>query len=324
MFLFFKEADLIQHYLFAHFPLFQDKAAKGDSQPTTTPQVGETEKATTDAVKSVIPEGSPEWVQTAVQYGIPYAIGIVKVILILFVTWIIAGIIARIVTRALEKAKLDETLSKFFAKFTRWIILLFGLLACLSIFGVETTSFAAVIGAAGLAVGLAFQGTLANFASGVMLLVFRPFKVGQFVKVGGESGTIYEIDLFTTSLDTTDNRRIIIPNGAIFSSTIENVSHHAKRRVDVNVGTAYEADLDRTRQVFENILQNIDNRLDDPDYAVVLVDLGASSIDWQLRVWCKSEVFWDLKQDLMRQVKYALDREGIGIPYPQMEVHMAK
>ena len=315
---------MFQYLLFAKLPFLQDKAKDDPTKGTVDPPSGETEKAAVDGIKSMIPEDSPEWVETAVQYGVPYAIGTVKVILVLFVTWIIAGIVARIVTRALDKAKLDETLSKFFSKLTRWTILLLGLLACLSIFGVETTSFAAVIGAAGLAIGLAFQGTLSNFASGVMLLVFRPFKVGQFVKVGGEAGTVYEIDLFTTSLDTTDNRRIIIPNSAIFSSTIENVSHHSKRRVDVNVGTAYEADIDHTRKIFETILQNIDNRLDDPEPQVVLQDLGASSIDWQLRVWCKSEVYWDVKQDLTRTVKYALDREGIGIPYPQMEIHMSK
>ena len=309
---------MIQFLLFA-----QDNGAADPekSNPITVPD-GTTEKAAADAVKNVIPEGSPEWVETAVVYGIPYAIGAVKVIIVLFLSWIVAGIISRIVMRGLEKAKFDETLSKFFAKMARWGVLLFGVLACLSIFGVETTSFAAVLGAAGLAIGLAFQGTLSNFASGVMLLVFRPFKVGQFVKVGGESGTVNEIDLFTTTLDTTDNRRVIIPNSAIFTSTIENVSHHPKRRVDVNVGTAYEADLDQTRQVLETVLKNLDNTLDEPEFAVVLLELGGSSIDWQLRVWCKSEVYWDVKQDLTRNIKYALDHAGIGIPYPQMDVHL--
>lgn len=310
---------MIQTLLFAQVEAQKDDPGKA----SVSPPDGQTEKAATDAIKSVIPEGSPEWVESAVQYGIPYAIGVVKVILVLFVTWIVAGIVARIVSRALGKARLDETLSRFFTKLTRWMLLLMGLLACLSIFGVETTSFAAVIGAAGLAVGLAFQGTLSNFASGVMLLVFRPFKVGQFVKVGGEAGTIYEIDLFTTSMDTTDNRRVIIPNSAIFTSTIENVSFHPKRRVDVNVGTAYDADIDRTRQIFESIVEGIEYRLEDSESKVVLLELGASSIDWQLRVWCKSEFYWDLKQELIRSVKYALDNEGIGIPFPQMEIHMS-
>lgn len=307
--------------LFAQDPSTpQDDAAT----PTITPPSGQLEKQAAETIGQVLPEGSPEWLQTMVFYGIPYAIGAVKVIIVLVITWIIAGIVGRLITRALDKARLDETLSRFFAKLARWIILLLGLLACLSIFGVETTSFAAVIGAAGLAIGLAFQGTLSNFASGVMLLIFRPFKVGQFVKVGGEAGVIYEIDLFTTSMDTVDNRRIIIPNGSIFTSTIENVSHHPKRRIDLNVGTSYEADIDRTRQIFVSILENLQDRLDDPEFQVVLMDLGPSSIDWQLRVWAKSDVFWGVREELIRNVKYALDRENIAIPYPQMEIHVAK
>lgn len=302
-----------------------DQAKKAAENPVqTTPLNDPTAKVASDVVNNVLPSDSPEWVQTAVQYGIPYAIGAIKVILVLFVTWIVAGIISRIVSKALTRARFDETLSKFFAKMARWGVLLMGVLACLSLFGVETTSFAAVIGAAGLAIGLAFQGTLSNFASGVMLLIFRPFKVGQFVKVGGEAGTINEIDLFTTTLDTTDNRRIIIPNSEIFSSTIENVSHHSKRRIDVNVGTAYEADLDQTRQVLEAVLNNLENVMSDPAGEVVLQELGDSSINWQLRVWCKSDVFWPVKQELMRSVKYALDANGIGIPYPQMDVHLQK
>ena len=149
-----------------------------------------------------------------------------------------------------------------------------------------------------------------------------PFKVGQFVKVGGEAGTVNEIDLFTTTLDTTDNRRIIIPNGSIFTSTIENVGHHSKRRLDLNFGTSYEADIDETRKVLEQVIENLDDKLDDHEHQVVLIELGGSSINWQLRVWCTAEVFWDLKQELNRSTKYALDAAEIGIPYPQMDVHL--
>jgi small conductance mechanosensitive channel len=297
--------------------------AQGGDPIKATDNSLDTANVADNAIEKILPEGSPEWLQMTVQHGIPYAMGAAKVILILFLTWIIAGMVSRVVTNGLKKAKFDETLLKFFAKLSRWSILLLGVLACLSIFGVETTSFAAVIGAAGLAIGLAFQGTLSNFASGIMLLIFRPFKVGQFVKVGGEAGTINEIDLFTTSLDTSDNRRVIIPNGSIFTSTIENVSHHVNRRIDIELGTAYEADLDQTRQVLEEVIERLEDKLDDHEHQVVLVELGGSSIHWQVRVWCSAEVYWNLKQELIRATKYALDEAGIGIPYPQMDVHLA-
>lgn len=276
----------------------------------------------TKAVADILPEGTPEWVQTSVVYGIPYGIGALKVLVILLITWMIAGIASRLVIKGLEKTRFDETLTKFFAKIARWGVLALGVLSCLSIFGVETTSFAALIGAMGLAIGLAFQGTLSNFASGVMLLIFRPFKVGQFVKVGGEAGTINEIDLFTIALDTSDNRRIIIPNSKVFGATIENVSFHSKRRVDVNVGTAYEADLDKTREVLMNAILLVENRLVDPESVVVLLELNASTIDWQVRVWCKSDLYWDVRQDLIRAIKNSLDRAGIGIPFQQFDVHL--
>lgn len=302
-------------------PLIAQDVSKTEV-PVVQPPADATTNALKDNVRSLLPSDSPEWVQAAVEYGIPYGIGAIKVLIILFVTWIISGILSRVVTRGLEKAKFDETLTKFFAKMARWAVMALGLLGCLSIFGIETTSFAAVLGAMGLAIGLAFQGTLSNFASGVMLLVFRPFKVGQYVKVGGEAGTVNEIDLFATTLDTVDNRRVIIPNSSVFGATIENVSHHSKRRIDVNVGTEYAADLDQTRAVLEGVLANLKNTLKEPEPVVMLQELGGSSIDWQLRVWVKADMFWEVKQQLIRATKYALDRAEIGIPYPQMDVHL--
>ena len=254
----------------------------------------------------------------------PIAIGAVKVLAILFITWIAARIVAGIVQRALNKAKFDETLTKFFAKMARWAILLMGVLGCLSIFGFETTSFAAVIGAAGLAVGLAFQGTLSNFAAGVMLLIFRPFKVGQVVTVAGETGKVNEIDLFTTALDTADNRRVILPNSSVFGATINNVSHNATRRADVSVGCDYEADIDTTRHVLEQAAARTRGAITDPAPQVVLCELGASSVDWSVRVWCRSEDYFAVREDLIRSVKYALDEAKIGIPYPQMDIHVVQ
>ena len=257
--------------------------------------------------------------ETVVAYGGRVVVALV----VLFAGWILAGWVGRVTQKALTKAKIDETLAKFLCKTARWAILLLVILACLSVFGVETTSFAAVLGSAGIAIGLAFQGTLGNFASGIMLLMFRPFQVGDVVTVGGITGKVDEIELFTTTLDTFDNRRFIIPNGSVFGTTIENISFHPQRRVDVAVGVAYSADIDRTREVLTQAVQNVPGKLDDPEPATVLLDLGDSCVNWSVRVWARSDDFGAVKQAATRAVKLALDEANIEIPFPQMDVHVA-
>ena len=241
----------------------------------------------------------------------------------LFVAWMISAWLAGAVRLALRRVKFDETLTLFLARLVRWGILLLALLAALSYFGIETTGFAAVIGAAGLAVGLAFQGTLSNFAAGAMLLVFRPYKVGDVVNVAGQLGKVFEIELFTTSMDTFDNRRIIIPNSSIFGAVIENITHHDVRRVDVEVGTAYDADIDLTRETLMAAIGDVETFVADPEPAVILMGLGASSVDWSVRAWAHGDDFLGSKQTLIRAVKLRLDGAGIGIPFPQMDVHLA-
>lgn len=251
-----------------------------------------------------------------------FGLDLVGALLLLAATWIVARWARRAVAKSLGKSKLDETLTKFFSNMTGWGILVLGVIAILGIFGISTASFAAVLGAAGLAIGLAFQGTLSNFAAGVMLLVFRPFKVGDVVKVAGEQGKIDEIDLLVTKLDTPDNRRIIIPNSKIFGDTIETVTFHPIRRVDVAVGTDYGADLDRVRAVLGEAAAAVEGRLDEPPPQIFLDVLGDSSIAWQVRVWCHTPDYFDVRQAATRRVKKALDDAGIGIPFPQMDVHV--
>ena len=240
--------------------------------------------------------------------------------------FLVALMISRWVRNAVEagltRSKFDPTLTKFFANMSRYMVLLLAVLACLGVFGIETTSFAAVIGAAGLAVGLAFQGTLSNFSAGVMLLVFRPFKVGDFVGIGGEMGTVREIDLFNTAIDTTDNRRLVIPNGNIFGNTIVNVTFNSTRRVDIDVGADYGADIDATRKALEGVAANVEGALTEPAPQIFLKSLGGSSVDWQVRIWCKTQDYWDVYQRTTRATKMALDAAGIGIPFPQMDVHL--
>jgi small conductance mechanosensitive channel len=195
---------------------------------------------------------------------VDYGSRLVGVLVLLSIAWIVAGWIRRVVRQSLERAKFGATLTVFFSSMSRWLVLLLAVLASLGVFGVETTSFAAIIGAAGLAVGLAFQGVLSNFASGVMLLVFRPFKAGDAVTTAGQTGKIGAIELFTTTLDTFDNRRFVIPNSSIFGSVIENISHHPTRRADVSVGVDYSADIDRTRQILSGAISQLEGVLQDP------------------------------------------------------------
>jgi small conductance mechanosensitive channel len=251
-----------------------------------------------------------------------YAVSAVGALLLLIVAWIVAAIVSRMVGKNLQRARFDATLTKFFARLTWWVLVLAAVVGCLGMFGVETTSFAALLGAAGLAIGLAFQGTLSNFASGVMLLAFRPFKVGDVVTIAGQTGVVDEISVFATTLDTFDNRRFMIPNSSIIGSTIENITYHPRRRAEVNVGVSYGADIDRTREVLERAAASVEGRLEDPAPVVFLDDLGASSVNWSVRVWARREDFGIVKQGMVRAVKQALDEAGIEIPYPQMDVHL--
>ena len=267
----------------------------------------------------------PEWLKdidtsTILQYITP-AIG---ALVLLFVGWIIAKWVGFLAARAMRKARVEETLCRFVGKVIKSTVLIFVCFSCLSLFGIEITAFAAVLAATGFAIGMAFHGSLGNIAAGIMLLIFRPFKVGDSVSVAGNKGKVYEIDIFVTTLDTPDNRRLIIPNGSIFGSTIENVSYHKTRRVAVEVGTDYAADLDETRQVLLDAANSIENTLADPGAAVVLSELGDSSIEWSVRVWVNAENFWSVKDALTRAIKISLDEAKIDIPYPQMNVHMAK
>ena len=253
---------------------------------------------------------------------ISYGTKVVGVIVLILVAWIVAGWVRRLVEKSLTRAKFDLTLARFFSNAARWGILILAILAVLGIFGVQTASFAALLAGAGLAIGLAFQGSLSNFAAGVMLLVFRPFKVGDVVNVGGSVGKVEAIDLFITTLDTPDNRRIILPNGQVFGAVIENITHHPIRRVSVPVGVDYTADIDKTRQVLEEAASKVPGILEDPAPQIFLASLGDSAVDWQVRVWCNTADFFTVLEATVRETKKALDDAGIGIPYPQMDVHV--
>lgn len=246
---------------------------------------------------------------------------VVGVIVLLVVAWIVAKWASKRVTRSAEK-RLDITIARFFGSLVKYGILVMAFLGCLTMFGFETTSFAAVIGAAGLAIGLAMQGTLSNFSAGLMLLIFRPFKVGDVVSTAGVTGKVVNLALFTTEFDTPDNRRIIVPNGAIFGSTIENITFHETRRVDVAVGTEYTADIATVRGVLLDAVRSLEGVHSDPEPVAYLTGLGASSIDWSVRMWANTADYWAVRERATQSIKKHLDAAGIGIPFPQMDVHI--
>ena len=243
-----------------------------------------------------------------------YGLRLIGVAVAFYVGIKVAGFVGNLVASTLRRGGVDETLTRFGGRAARWVVLILVAIACLGTFGIETTSFAAIIGAASLAIGLAFQGALSNVAAGVMLLIFRPFKVGDLIKVGGELGTVTEIGLFTTALDTLNNRRIVLPNSTIFGSTIENITHNP------NVGVAYDASISETRAVLEQAARAVPGSIDTPQ--VILLALGGSSVDWQVRVWCHTQDYWATWDATIEAVKNALDGAQITIPFPQMDVHL--
>ncbi len=253
-------------------------------------------------------------------YGIPAIVAIV----ILIVAYLIAVFLGRLCSKPI-RSRVDETLGRFVGKLVFYTLMICAILGVLQYFGIGVTSFAAVLAAAGFAVGLAFQGTLSNFAAGVLLLVFRPFKVGDFVTAAGITAKVYEIDLFTTTFDTPDNRRIVVPNSAISSGTVENITFHQHRRVDVSVGVDYSADIQKTRDTLMAAAESVPQFLVDGEgfgYRVVLGDLGDSAVGWSIWFWTRASDFLSAKEALTAAVKNHLDEAGIGIPFPQMDVHM--
>ncbi|QDT07909.1 Small-conductance mechanosensitive channel [Rubripirellula lacrimiformis] len=243
---------------------------------------------------------------------------------IIFVGYLCAKYISRLISRPVCK-RVDETLGRFIGKMVFYCIM-FGITgAVLSKLGAPLGGLAAMLAAAGFAIGLAFQGTLSNFASGVLMLVFRPFKVGDVVNAGGVMGKVNEIDLFTTTLDTPDNRRIIVPNSSISSGTIENITFHAHRRVEVLVGVDYAADLDQTRAALENAIAQFSMATiqgEGRGGQVVLASLGDSAVNWKVRLWVAAANFWPVTESLTGEVKRQLDAAKISIPFPQLDVHI--
>ena len=267
-------------------------------------------------------ETATEYIDMVMTLAIAYGLDIVAAIVTLIIGFWLAGRVrASIIAVSTKSEKLDITVATFLASLARYAVIAVTVIAVLERFGVQTTSFVALLGAMGLAVGLALQGTLGHLASGVMLLIFRPFKVGQFVDTGGHAGTIKSISLFTTEMDTPDNVRIIIPNGSVWGAAITNFSHHTTRRLDMVYGVGYGDDLDKAMDVIKGCIEADDRSMSDPESLIVVSNLGDSSVDITVRVWCAASDYWGLKFDLTKKIKESLDTAGIDIPYPQTVIH---
>ncbi len=251
-----------------------------------------------------------------------WGLKVVGAIAVLVIGRWVAGRVRNLTRKALERSKLDATLVPFVCSLLYYTVLTFVLIAVLGLFGIPTASFIAVLGAAGLAIGLALQGTLANFSAGVMLLVFRPFRVGDYVEAGGTAGSVDAIGVFSTTLNTPDNVHIIVPNSSVFGQTIKNYSTNATRRNDLLVGVSYDDDLGKAIDTINAVLAGEDRILKDPAPTVAVAEMADSSVNLVVRPWCKKEDYWALRFDLTRKLKEELEKAGCSIPYPQRDVHV--
>ena len=252
-----------------------------------------------------------------------YGIDVIGALAILILGWMIAGWIRSAVDKSLSKVpNMDGMLRPFLSKLVRWIVLAFVIVAVLNQFGVETTSMIAVLGAAGLAIGLALQGTLSNVASGVMLLILRPFKVGDFISAGSLSGTVVEIGLFTSELKTGDGVYIMAPNSQVWNTTITNFSRNSTRRIDIVVGVAYDDDLDVAQKALQSLMDGQALVLKNPASETMIKSLGDSSVNINMRCWVNTADYWDAFWALNKGAKAAVESAGCSIPFPQRDVHL--
>ena len=252
----------------------------------------------------------------------PWILNVLGALIVLWVGNRIARWARGVVQRALERAKVDDTLVPFVSSCVYYLIVAFVVVAALGMIGIQTASIIAVLAAAGLAVGLALQGTLANFAAGVMLLVFRPFRKGDFIEAGGAVGVVEAISIFTTTLNSVDNVAIVVPNAAVWGQTIRNCATHPTRRVDMTVNIACSDNIQTAMDAIKRVLDADQRVLKDPAPVIAVGELGNSAVNLLVRPWCSKDVYWDLRWDLTRALKEGIDRAGCTIPFPQQDVHL--
>ena len=268
-------------------------------------------------------EDAQKWIDKSIDFVIEYGPKIIGAILIYIIgSWIIKKLM-KVLKKVMSKGKYDESLQRFLVNLVSWVLKIFLIITVISTLGVETTSLAAVIAAAGLAIGLALQGSLGNFAGGVLIMIFKPYKIGDLIEAQGVLGVVKDIQIFTTKLTTPENKLAIVPNGALANGNIINYTEEGKIRVDTIVGVGYDEDIKKTKEVLLEVLTSNDKVLKDPAPSVNVMELADSSVNFAVRPFCKPEDYWDVYFATYEGAKLALDKAGIEIPYPH-EVQINK
>ncbi|WP_019934511.1 small-conductance mechanosensitive channel MscS [Oceanimonas smirnovii] len=278
----------------------------------------------TELLNAAFLQDAQSWIVNNQELIIRYTVNIAAALITLIIGFIAVGMLTGGMNKVLKARNVDSTISDFVTSLLKYGLLAFVIIAALSRVGVQTASFVAVVGAAGLAIGLALQGSLSNFAAGVLLIGFRFFKAGDYIEAAGTAGTVHSVQIFTTILMTPDNRMIVVPNSKILNDRIVNYSKESTRRLDLVIGVSYSADLQLTKEVLTRIIEEEPRVLKEPACRIAVNELGASSVDFIVRPWVKAEDYWNLKFDLLEKIKNELDANNIGIPFPQMDVHLFK
>lgn len=274
------------------------------------------------AAKAIDYTNADQLIVLVTEHGTSIGMKAVTAIVIFLVGRWLARVVTNIARKTFQRAKMEDTLEKFLCNMLNAVLLVVVIIAAIGALGVQTTSLLAVLGAAGLAVGLALQGSLSNFASGVLIVAFRPYKVGDFIEAAGVAGTVKEVQIFTTVIHSPDNKKILVPNSQIMSGTITNYSANATRRLDLIVGCSYGDDLDKVRALLNDIVAGDERILKDPAPTVEVVALGDNSVNFVVRPWVEAANYWAVHFHIHEQVKKRFDQAGLNIPFPQRDVHL--
>ena len=293
--------------------LFQEDAAQAEGTPDPGPSVTEDPAGLVESA-----------IASAKEFALAYWPNVLGALLILILGFMAAKIVRGTVGKVMRRAKVDETLISFMTNLVYMGALAFVFIMALGELGVDTTSFAAIIAAAGLAIGFALQGSLGNFAAGAMIIMLRPFKVGDYVEAGGTAGVVEDISVFATTLKTPDNKVVIIPNGSVTGGNIVNYSTKPTRRVDMTMGIGYDDDIKKAKELFEKICKDHPKVLADPAPQVAVSELADSSVNFVVRPWCNSADYWTVMFEVTEQMKLECDKAGISIPFPQRDLHIIK
>jgi small conductance mechanosensitive channel len=256
--------------------------------------------------------------------GVEFAVNLVIALVIFYVGRVVVSLLVRGLRKIMQKQEVDKTLETFVCNLVRLALIVVVVIAAINQLGIQTTSFIAIFGAAGLAIGLALQGSLSNFAAGVLIVLFRPYKVGDYVEAAGIAGTIQQVQILTTVLTTPDNKQIIVPNRQVMDSIITNFSANDTRRIDMVVGVSYDDDLDQVRRTIQDLIADEDRILREPECMIAVSALADSSVNFVIRPWVRSEDYWGVTFDLTEAIKKRFDKEGISFPFPQQVVHLRK